>query len=98
MELEPPLAPEPGPPTPTPPPETPESGQATLRLSGAVPPEVWNVIGHKVLPRLRQGTALTIGINLSVQVDSASAEGMVADLEQALEDLGIGAAVRIERC
>ena len=99
IELEPPPAPAPVQPTPAPtPPEAPQSGQTTLRLSGTIPSEVWNLIGHKVLPKLRQGEALTIGIDFSVQVNAALAESTAADLEQALGDLGIRDAVRIERC
>lgn len=100
IELEPPPAPAPveRTPTPAPTPEAPQSGQTTLRLSGTIPSEVWNLIGHKVLPKLRQGEALTIGIDFSVQVHAAMAKSTVADLEQALGDLGIRDAVRIERC
>ena len=100
IELEPTPAPVPveRAPTPTLAPEAQQSGQTTLRLSGTIPSEVWNLIGHKVLPKLRQGEALTIGIDFSVQVHAALAETTVADLEQALGDLGIRDAVRIERC
>ena len=63
-------APEPVAPPPTPQPVPPEAGHATLRLTGAIPPEVWNRLGTKVLPKLRLGDALTIGIDFSVQVDA----------------------------
>ena len=40
--------------------------KTTLRLTGATPPEVWNRLGTKVLPKLRQGERLTVAIDCSV--------------------------------
>ncbi len=45
----------------------------TLRLIGSVPPEVWNRLGTKVLPKLRSGDDLSVGIEFSVSVSSAFA-------------------------
>ena len=74
-------APEPQPsgtePTPQPEPDpTPGSGErtATLRLSGTVPPEIWNRLGTKVLPKLRSGSELKqvlddLGLDDRVRID-----------------------------
>lgn len=70
---------------------------ATLSLSGAVPPEAWNRLGTRVLPKLRSGSELNIDIGLSVRVGAASAEAMEAELKQILDDLGLGDRVRIDR-
>ena len=103
--------PEPGP-TPDPGPETgpepgpepgaePEPGtgdqKTTLRLVGTVPPEVWNRLGTKVLPKLRSGDDLSVGVNFSVSIGSASAKNMETELQQILNDLGLGDRVRVER-
>ena len=78
-------SPQPGPepipvPRPSPPhgPE-PELGASTktLRLVGTVPPEVWNRLGTKILPKLRSGSDLRIGIDFSVTV-KADAAGNLA--------------------
>jgi Protein of unknown function (DUF499) len=100
---EPSLAPSPIPgpePEPEPePPTGPASGdqRTTLRLVGTVPPEVWNRLGTKVIPKLSSGDGLTVGIDLSVKVAAPFARNMEADLHQILEDLGLGSRVRVER-
>ena len=92
----PPPTPEPDPgPHPEPGP-TPTAPDTTLRLSGTVPPEVWNRIGIKLLPKLRTGKHLSVGIDLSVTVDSHSARNVETDLRQALNDLGIADRLRID--
>lgn len=76
---------------------TSDTEQTTIRLTGAVPPEVWNRLGIKVLPKLRSGNNLSVGINFSVKVDSAYAPNLEAELAQILNDLGLGGQVNIVR-
>ena len=45
----------------------------TLELRGTVPPEVWNLLGTKVLPKLRSGSELQVRIHLSVQMEASVA-------------------------
>ena len=92
----------PGPPRPMPAPEpgpgaASGQGTTTLRLTGAVPPETWNRLGTKVLPKMRSGANLRVGIDLSVTVGAASAGAMEADLKQILDDLGLGGRVGVGR-
>ena len=89
-------------------PESPESGisvgvpatqdgqRTTLRLKGTVPPEVWNRLGTKILPKLRSGEDLSVGIEFSVSVDSALSQGFQLELRQALADLGIEEQISVE--
>ncbi len=88
--------PQPGPAVSGPGPEPePGSGRApgvqttTIRLVGAVPPEVWNRLGTKVLPKLRSGSDLKVGVDFSVTVDRDVAGSLTADLRQILADLGL---------
>jgi hypothetical protein len=94
--------PEPGPtlaPTPEPGP-TPSPGATAstrmLRLVGTVPPEVWNRLGTKILPKLRSGSELKIGLEFSVTVPGDSANSFVAELRQILQELGLAEAVKVE--
>ena len=93
--------PEPGPePDPEPGPEpgpSPDDEKTTLRLVGTVPPEVWNRLGTKVLPKLRSGDDLSVGIEFSVSIGSAFAQNMETELNQILADLGLGERIKIER-
>ncbi len=76
---------------------TPGASKTTLRLAGIVPPEVWNRLGTKVLPKLRSGDDLSVGIEFSVSVGSQFAQNMEMELQQILDDLELGDRVRIER-
>lgn len=61
----------------------------SIRITGNIPPEVWNRLGTKILPKLRSGADLRIGVDFSVNVDGGDAERLVAELRQALEDLDL---------
>lgn len=74
----------------------PEPSLRTFRISGDIPPEIWNRLGTKILPKLRSGTDLKVGINFSVTVDSEVARSMESELRQILEDLGLSDKVKIE--
>jgi hypothetical protein len=83
--------PRPGPgPTPQPEPKA-----RTLRVSGGLPPETWNRLGTKLLPKLRTGTNLSIRIDISVTAYGTAADALQADLQQVLKDLGLEETVRI---
>ena len=86
--------PEPGP-TPSPGPDLAASTR-TLRLVGSIPPEIWNRLGTKILPKLRSGSDLKIGLEFAVTVPSASANGLLAELRQILQELGVGRSVKVE--
>ena len=60
-----------------------------LRVSGTVPPEVWNRLGTRLIPKLKSGSDLRLGINATLAVDSSAAASLKKDLEQALTDLGL---------
>ena len=70
--------------------------KTTLRLAGTVPPEVWNRLGTRLLPKLRSGDDFSVGIELSVSVDSQFAQSLGTELKQILDDLSLGDRVRIE--
>ena len=70
---------------------------ATLRLVGTVPPEVWNRLGTRILPKLRSGDELSVGIEFSVSIDAALVNNLEAELQQVLADLRLGNQVRVER-
>ena len=70
--------------------------KATLRLTGTVPPESWNMVGVRILSKLRSGEELNLAVNLSVQVDSTMLQSLEADVRQALVDLKLEDQVKIE--
>jgi hypothetical protein len=96
------VPPEPGP-EPVPPPGPPyEPGSPvgvqtrTLRLSGTIPPELWNRLGTKILPKLRSADELRVGVNFLVTFDGNSAAHLETEIKVILDDLGLTDAIRIE--
>ena len=97
-EPEPPDAPTP--PTPDPDPEPgprPQSTgeMSTIRLRGIVPPEVWNRLGIKLLPKLRAGEDLTVSVDFSVRIGSERVTATEAELKQILADLNLDERVQV---
>ena len=68
-----------------------------LRVFGTVPPEVWNRLGTKVIPKLRSGNSLTVGVEFSVEVPAPRAASLQADLHQTLAELDLDGGVSVER-
>jgi hypothetical protein len=74
----------------------PDTSTRIVRLAGSVPPEVWNRLGTKILPKLRAGSELKIGLEFSVTVPGDSANGLSADLRQILRELGLAETMTVE--
>lgn len=68
----------------------------TIHLTGTIPPEVWNRLGTRILPKLRTGTDLRVGVDFSVTVNADLAGSLVSDLQQVLYELGLSDAVRVD--
>jgi len=73
-----------------------EAPARRIRLSGQVPPEVWNRLGTKLIPKLRAGSELVVHADFSVTVDAARVQTVIADLRHVLEELDLTGRVRIE--
>jgi hypothetical protein len=109
LAAHPPSEPEPGP-TQQPGPEpvhSPEPGPApepshapgetkTLRVRGTLPAEVWNRLGIRILPKLRSGADLKIGVEFSVMVNAAGAGNLTSDVQQILDELGLADTMTVE--
>ncbi len=74
----------------------PTTSTRTLRVVGSVPPEVWNRFGTKILPKLRSGSGLRIGVEFLVTVSADSATGLASELRQVLQELGLADDVKVE--
>ena len=85
------LPPGPEPPTPPEPPV-----RKTLRVHGDIPPEVWNRVGTRLLPKLRSGGDLKVGVTFELTADSPGADSLLADLRQILDDLQLTERVQMD--
>ena len=75
----------------------PTSQTVTLNLRGTIPPEMWNRLGTKLIPKLRSGTELKAEVNFSVSLDGKAVANFESELRQILEDLGIQNRIIIEK-
>jgi Protein of unknown function (DUF499) len=67
-----------------------------LQLAGTIPPEMWNRLGTKILPKLRAGTDIRVGVNFQVTVNADLANSMKSDLHLILNDLGLSNKIQIK--
>ena len=82
-----------------PPLEPPEpSAKATLRVHGDIPPEVWNRVGTRLLPKLRSGSRrdLKVRVAFELTADARDTRALLADLRQILDDLRLSERVRTD--
>jgi hypothetical protein len=97
-----PTPPGPTPPGPTPPEPPPGPGPVPLpstsliRVTGAIPPELWNRLGTRLLPKLRAGVDLRIEVGFSATVETNLAAGVAAEINQALDELGVRDTVEVK--
>jgi hypothetical protein len=75
----------------------PVSQTICLRLVGTVPPEMWNRLGTKLLPKLRSSGELKLGMECVVRLNAESARTLAGEIKQILADLGLEADIRIEQ-
>ena len=79
------------------PPMPPEpSARRSLRIHGDIPPEIWNRLGTRLLPKLRSGHDLKVAVTFELTADGAGTDPLLADLRQILDDLQLGERVRID--
>lgn len=67
-----------------------------LSISGNIPPELWNRLGTKVLPKLRACNDLEVGVKFKVKVSHELSDSLRAEIQQILGDLGLENSIRIE--
>jgi hypothetical protein len=74
----------------------PTSQTVTINLRGTIPPEMWNRLGTKLIPKLRSGSELTAQVNFSVTLGGKAVASFESEMRQILEDLGLADKIRIE--
>lgn len=67
-----------------------------MQIAGNLPPETWNRLGTKVLPKLRSGTDLNIRIEFQVNITNEHAVNFETEIHQILADLDLDNSISIE--
>ena len=79
------------------PPEPPApSERKSFRIHGDIPPEIWNRLGTKLLPKLRSGHDLKVGVTFELTADGAGADPLLVELGQILDDLQLVDRIRVD--
>lgn len=76
---------------------TPALKAKTLHLSGVIPPEVWNRLGTKIIPKLKSGSGFKVAVDFSVTLHSGISKDLESELIQAIQDLGLEGQLKIEK-
>ena len=72
-------------------------GVRILNVTGAIPPELWNKVGIRIIPKLRSSQAEPLlAINFALEIKGEQAARLVRELKQAVDDLGLSGQVAIE--
>ena len=88
--------PEPGPKTEALPDPVLAPSSSVIRVTGSIPPESWNRLGTKLLPKLRACADLRVEVGFSATVDTNLAAGVAAEINQALDELGVRDKVEVK--
>jgi hypothetical protein len=73
----------------------PISSKRTITVCGVIPTEVWNRLGRTLIPKLKMGGDLSVGLNVSVEVEADTVQGFQMELMQILQDLNLDTAVKV---
>jgi hypothetical protein len=66
-------------------------------LTGAIPPELWNKVGIRIIPKLRSSqTEAHLGINFALEIKGEQGVHLLSELQQALSDLGLVDQIKVK--
>lgn len=61
-----------------------------------LPPELWNPLGTKLVPKLRSAANLEVHVEFRFEADGRAADATTTEVQQLLDDLGIRQAFKTE--
>jgi len=77
--------------------DTTRGAAVRITIHGDVPPEQWNRLGTRLIPRLRAAGQVAASITLCCETDFAATAELTAELERTLQDLGLADRLKITR-
>jgi hypothetical protein len=68
-----------------------------LTLTGAIPPELWNKVGIRIIPKLRSAQAEPhLSVRFALEIKGEQAAHLKSDLQRALDDLELSGQIVLE--
>jgi len=68
-----------------------------LRISGALPVEVWNRLGTRLIPKLRALKGLQVRAEFAGEIDPATQAALIAEVKTTIEELGLSGTLRVDQ-
>lgn len=75
--------------------DTTHAAPVRITIHGDVPPEQWNRLGTRLLPRLRAAGPVAASITLCCEIEATATAELTAELERTLQDLGLADRLKI---
>jgi hypothetical protein len=69
---------------------------AVISVSGTIPPEQWNRLGTRLIPKMRAAGSIAATIRLEGEVDPARVAALSVELQQVIDEIGLSQSVQIE--
>jgi hypothetical protein len=76
-----------------------DAGERTqiLTLTGAIPPELWNKVGIRIIPKLRSvETEPHLAVSFNLEIGGERAGHLLQELQQAIADLGLSEQIKLQ--
>ncbi|WP_010252910.1 DUF499 domain-containing protein [Treponema primitia] len=70
--------------------------EQNIIISGTIPPDSFNRIGTRLIPKIRLGKNLRINLSISFSIDSDASQDLLDDLIQAINDIGISEDLKVQ--
>src|SRR5260370_27262945 len=68
-----------------------------ISVSGNIPPEQWNRLGTRLIPKMRTAGTLTAAIRFEAEVDPTRVAALATELQEIINEIGLSGSVRVER-
>jgi hypothetical protein len=69
--------------------------EKNINITGKIPPDSWNRIGTKIIPKIRSGNNLQINVAISFSVDNSFAQSIESELDQIIDDIGLSGDLKV---
>src|SRR5205823_4473982 len=81
-------------------PHRPDDGDADahvviIAVAGSIPPEQWNRLGTRLIPKMRAAGTVTANIRLEIEVDQAKSTTLTSEFRQIVDETGLSATVHV---
>ncbi|MDD5092564.1 MAG: DUF499 domain-containing protein, partial [Candidatus Wallbacteria bacterium] len=77
--------------------EEPKLERREFKIHGSIPPELWNRVGTRIIPKLRTATESTTFLEFSATLEGKNQiEAFERDIKQMIEDLNLAGKLKIE--